>query len=341
MDEACARTRLVGRRTVDAEAVAETVNCMTGIPLAHLRRSDAEWLSRIEKTLCKRVVGQDEAIAAVGRSLRRSAAGLRDFRRPIGSFMFVGPTGVGKTLLAKALAEFLFGTEDAIIQMDMSEYSDKFNASRLIGAPPGYVGYEEGSKLIEHIRHHPYCVVLFDEIEKAHPDIHGLLLQLLEDGHLTDSYGRRADFRNAIIIMTTNVGCDTRFTIGFRRTSIDYDQLKQAALDSLKKQLRPELLNRIDEIVVFKRLSNDDFLRVVDLELARLRNQLADTGVKLVVSAKAKKLIASTAYSQEYGARPIRRAVDRLCGQVAEFLLCNEGCKIIKVVANGNKLAVR
>ncbi len=304
------------RPVITQEDVAYIVAKMTGIPLFKLEESESKKLLRMEEELHKRVVGQDEAIAAVSRAIRRSRAGLKEARRPIGSFIFLGPTGVGKTELARVLAEFLFDDEDALIRVDMSEYMERFSASRLTGAPPGYVGYDEGGQLTEKVRRRPYCVVLFDEIEKAHPDIFNMLLQVLDDGYLTDNYGRKVDFKNAVLIMTSNLGArliDKGISLGFQ-SDIERDVLKKMKDDimtELKKTFNPEFLNRIDETVVFHPLEKKHLLKIVDLLIAEVNKRLTDKGIQLDVTQEVKKWLIKEGYQPTYGARPMRRVIQK------------------------------
>ena len=268
---------------VDEEVIAEVVSKMTGIPLTRMTTEDSLRLMQMEDELHKRVISQDEAIKAIARAVRRSRSGLQDPKRPTGTFVFAGPTGVGKTLLAKALAEFMFGDADALIQIDMSEYMEKHNVSRLIGAPPGYVGYEEGGQLTEQIRRRPYAVVLLDEIEKAHPEVFNMLLQVMEEGRLTDSFGRNIDFRNTILIMTTNAGAEAiknEAAFGFQKPDQDasYDSMKTRVQDEIEKVFRPEFINRVNDIIVFRHLTDDDMKHVIDLELGKVRKRLEEKG---------------------------------------------------------------
>jgi len=302
---------------VDEEVVAEVVSRMTGVPLQRLESEEMERLLRMEDELHKRVVSQDEAISAVSRSLRRSRSGLKDPRRPMGSFIFIGPTGVGKTLLAKALAEFMFGDEDALIQIDMSEYMEKHNVSRLVGAPPGYVGYEEGGQLTERIRRRPYSVVLLDEIEKAHSDVYNMLLQIMEEGNLTDAFGRKVDFRNTVLIMTSNIGSDiikNQAGLGFRKKTSEatYEQTKEALMKEVERHFRPEFLNRVDDTIMFRQLTRDDLKAIVDIELAKVRGRLQGQGLELVLTDEAKLHIIDQGYDPDFGARPLRRAIEHL-----------------------------
>jgi ATP-dependent Clp protease ATP-binding subunit ClpC len=303
--------------TVTDETIAEVLAASTGIPIVRLTEEESSRLLHMEDELHKRVVGQDEAIKALSQAIRRTRAGLKDPKRPGGSFIFAGPTGVGKTELAKALAEFLFGDDDALIQLDMSEYGEKHTASRLFGAPPGYVGYDEGGQLTEKVRRKPFSVVLFDEIEKAHVDIFNSLLQILEDGRLTDSQGRVVDFKNTVIIMTTNLGTKDiakGVSIGFQAggdLSTDYERMKNKVNEELKQQFRPEFLNRVDDIVVFPQLSQEEIIQIVDLMIARLDTRLVDQGMELELTPKAKTLVAEKGYDPVLGARPLRRTIQR------------------------------
>ncbi|MGE3181157.1 MAG: ATP-dependent Clp protease ATP-binding subunit, partial [Phycisphaerae bacterium] len=299
---------------VDENVVAEVISKMTGIPLTRLEKEEAERLLGIEDELHKRVISQHEAISAIARSVRRSRSGLKDPNRPMGSFIFLGPSGVGKTLLAKTLAEFMFGDADALITMDMSEYMEKHNVSRLIGAPPGYVGYEEGGQLTERVRRRPYSVVLLDEIEKAHPDVFNMLLQIMEEGRLTDSFGRHVDFRNTILIMTSNVGADrimSQDPFGFMKRDeiVSYDKMKEMLQGELELAFRPEFINRLDEIVVFHKLVKKDLSLIVDLELAKLQNRLTEHGLTLQLSPAARELLIDQGTDEKFGARPLRRTI--------------------------------
>jgi len=298
------------------EDMAYVVSRMTGIPLSKIEEAESHRLLNMEAELHKRVVGQEEAIAVVTRAIRRSRAGLKDPRRPVGTFIFLGPTGVGKTELARALAEFLFGNENSLIRVDMSEYMERFNVSRLTGAPPGYIGYDEGGQLTEQVRRKPYSVVLLDEIEKAHPDISHVLLQVMDDGHLTDSYGRKVDFKNVVLIMTSNLSARTiekNTSIGFQREgdSMAFNKMKENVMNELKRTFNPEFLNRIDEAVMFHPLTLDHIKQIVDILLLRLNQQMAERGITLEIDDDAKGWLAQQGYDPAYGARPLRRAIQR------------------------------
>jgi ATP-dependent Clp protease ATP-binding subunit ClpC len=310
--------RSKSKTTVTAEDVAHVVSKWTGIPLQQLEEAESERLLRMEAELGKRVVGQEEAITAVSRAIRRSRAGVKNPNRPVGSFIFLGPTGVGKTELAKALAEFLFGTEDALIRVDMSEYMERFSTSRLIGAPPGYIGYDDSGQLTEKVRRRPFSIVLLDEIEKAHPEVFNLLLQILEDGRLTDSYGRMVDFRNVILIMTSNLGT-RQFTLhtnlGFAKEGNEthsYEKMRETVLNELKRAFNPELLNRIDEVTVFHPLTIEHMRQIVELMLQRLQDQLKEKQMSLRVDDEVKQFLIQQGFDPNYGARPLRRAIQRL-----------------------------
>ncbi|MDX1964271.1 MAG: ATP-dependent Clp protease ATP-binding subunit [Pirellulales bacterium] len=305
-----------GEGVVDEEVIAEVVSKITGIPLTRMSTEDSIRLMKMEEDLHKKVISQHEAITSISKAVRRSRSGLKDPKRPTGCFIFAGPTGVGKTLLAKALAEFMFGDADALISIDMSEYMEKHNVSRLIGAPPGYVGFEEGGQLTEKIRRRPYAVVLLDEIEKAHPDVFNMLLQVMEEGRLTDSFGRNIDFRNVILIMTTNAGAEAiknESAFGFQTSKeqdASYDGMKTRVKDEIGKMFRPEFLNRVDDIIVFRHLTVEDLKSVIDIELAKVRERLGEKGLKLVLSDEAKKLIIKRGTDTDFGARPLRRAIE-------------------------------
>ena len=315
---------------VDEEVVAEVVSKMTGIPLTRMSTEDQARLMGMEGELHKRVIGQEAAIKSVSKAVRRSRSGLKDPKRPIGSFVFAGPTGVGKTLLAKALAQFMFGDADALIQVDMSEYMEKHNVSRLIGAPPGYVGFEEGGQLTEKIRRRPYAVVLLDEIEKAHPDVFNMLLQVMEEGRLTDSFGRNVDFRNTILIMTTNAGAEAiknEAAFGFQKPDDDasYDGMKGRVNERIERVFRPEFLNRLDDVIVFHHLTVEDLKQVIDIELAKVRERLTERGLKLELTEEAKKFLIKKGSDTDFGARPLRRALENFIEDpVSEELLKGE-----------------
>ncbi|MFM7116290.1 MAG: ATP-dependent Clp protease ATP-binding subunit, partial [Planctomycetota bacterium] len=301
---------------VDAEVIAEVISKMTGIPLTRLSTEDSLRLIKMEDELHKKVISQDAAIKAIAKAVRRSRSGLKDPKRPIGSFMFAGPTGVGKTLLAKALAEFMFGDADALVTIDMSEYMEKHNLSRLIGAPPGYVGYEEGGQLTEKIRRRPYAVVLLDEIEKAHPDIYNMLLQVMEEGRLTDSFGRNVDFRNVILIMTTNVGAhsiknESQFGLPGAGEDASFESMKSRVFDEIQRAFRPEFLNRLsEEPIIFRHLERKDLKQVIDLELSKIRERLMERGYELELTNDAKEFLIKKGTNLDYGARPLRRALE-------------------------------
>ena len=331
---------------VTADDMMHIISKVTGVPLQRMEQAETEKLLKMEEELKAKVIGQDEAVIAVSKALRRSRADLKDPRRPIGSFIFLGPTGVGKTFLAQKLAEFMFGDRDALIQIDMSEYMEKFTASRLIGSPPGYVGYEEGGQLSEAVRRRPYAVVLFDEIEKAHPDVMHLLLQILEEGKITDSLGRKIDFRNTIIIMTSNVGAELlkkQTTLGFGapREGHDYESMREKILDETKRVFKPEFLNRLDEITVFHSLEKSHLLRIVDLEVEKVKARLKEKEVEIVLDSGAHEFVIEKGYDPNYGARPMRRAVERyLEDPLAEEILrgnVKAGAKV-QVTAKDGKL---
>jgi len=312
---------------VDEDVIAEVVSKMTGIPLTRLSTEDSLKLMQMEEELHRRVISQEAAISAVAKAVRRSRSGLKDPKRPTGCFVFAGPTGVGKTLLAKALAEFMFGDADALIHIDMSEYMEKHNVSRLIGAPPGYVGYEEGGQLTEKIRRRPYAVVLLDEIEKAHPDVFNMLLQVMEEGRLTDSFGRNVDFRNVILIMTTNAGAEAiknESAFGFQAPDNDssYESMKLRVSEQIERVFRPEFLNRLDDTIIFRHLTLSDLNEVVDLELAKVRERLSDRGLQLELTDDAKQFLITQGSNLDFGARPLRRAIEnRVEDPLSEELL--------------------
>ena len=317
------------RVTVNEGHIAEVVAMMTGVPTQRIAQSEGFRLLGMTEELKKQVIGQDEAIDKIARSIRRNRAGLRDPKRPIGSFMFLGPTGVGKTLLAKKLAEFLFNSADALIRVDMSEYMEKFNVSRLVGAPPGYVGYEEGGQLTEKVRRHPYSVVLLDEIEKAHPDVFNMLLQVLDEGNLTDGLGRKVDFKNTIVIMTSNIGTrelkDFGAGVGFNTTELTKERSDAVIRKALNRQFSPEFLNRVDDIVTFGALNHDCILKIVDIELAGFYKRVEENGLALEITDAAKNLVADRGFDIQYGARPLKRAIQsEIEDPLSEMLLREE-----------------
>ncbi len=302
--------------TIGVTEITEVVGKLSGVPVRQMEEGESARLLRMEDEIEKTVIGQNNAVKAISKALRRSRADLKDPRRPIGSFIFLGPTGVGKTLLAKALAEFMFGNSDSLIQVDMSEYMEKFNVSRMVGSPPGYIGHGEGGELTERVRRHPYSVVLFDEIEKAHPDVMHMLLQILEEGKLTDSLGRRIDFRNTIIIMTSNIGAEQivkggGLGFGANDKNVSFDKTRDRLLEMAKKRFKPEFINRVDDVIVFHRLEKEDLMRIVDLELNKVRERLLLQGLKLNVNDKVIEFLIEKGYEPEYGARPLRRAIER------------------------------
>jgi ATP-dependent Clp protease ATP-binding subunit ClpC len=306
---------------VDEEVIAEVVSKMTGVPLTRLEKEEATRLLELENELHKRVVSQDEAIKAISKTIRRARSGLKDPHRPMGSFLFLGPSGVGKTLLSKALAEFMFGDEDALVQIDMSEYMEKHNVSRLIGAPPGYVGYEEGGQLTERIRRRPYSVVLLDEIEKAHPDVYNMLLQIMEEGRLTDSFGRHVDFRNVVLIMTSNIGSELikgggpqfglRPTAKGQAEERNYQQIKETVMKELERYMRPEFIGRLDDVIVFRPLSRTNLESIVEFELRKVTRRLVEHGLKIEISTEAKDFLIEKGTNADFGARPLRRAIEQ------------------------------
>ncbi len=332
--------------TVTEEDISCVVSMWTGIPLYRLEQKEQERLLKMENELRKRIVGQDEALRVISQAIRRGRAGLKDFRRPIGSFIFLGPTGVGKTALARALADFLFDDESALVRVDMSEYMEKFSVSRLIGAPPGYVGYDEGGQLTEKVRRRPYSVVLLDEIEKAHPDVFNILLQILEDGLLTDSFGRKVNFKNTVLIMTSNIG--TReikggVSLGFQPSSEEatYEKMKERLLQEVKRIFNPEFLNRVDDVVVFRSLGRNEMAQIVDILIGELSNRLMERRIEIKLTPEAKELLIEEGFDPAYGARPLRRSIQRLIEDpLSEELLkgrFSEGM-VISIVREGQKL---
>ncbi|MBK8823914.1 MAG: ATP-dependent Clp protease ATP-binding subunit [Anaerolineales bacterium] len=306
---------------VTAEDIAEVVSMWTGVPLMQLAEAESQRLLKMEDELRKDIIGQEDAIVAISRAVRRARAGLKDPKRPIGSFMFLGPTGVGKTQLTKTLAKFMFGSEDAAIQLDMSEFMERHTAARLVGAPPGYVGYEDAGQLTEALRRRPYSIIVFDEIEKAHPEVHNMLLQIMEEGHLSDAKGRKVDFRNAIIVMTSNIGADmikNQTSLGFAmkrdeatEEKLSYDDMRKKLNESLKRAFRPEFINRMDSVVIFRSLNKEDIQKIVSLELDKVSERLKDHELVLTASEEALSLLAAQGYDAEFGARPLRRVIQQ------------------------------
>lgn len=353
--------RLGWRQTVEEEGlqvtaddIAEIVSMWTGVPVGRLTGGETERLLQMEAALHQRIVGQDEAISTIAKAVRRARAGLKDPHRPIGSFIFLGPTGVGKTELAKVLAEFMFGSEEALLQLDMSEFMERHTVSRLVGAPPGYVGYEEAGQLTEAIRRRPYSVVCFDEVEKAHPEAFNMLLQIMEDGHLSDAKGRQVDFRNTIIIMTSNVGATllTRETaMGFnvprdeaKAAEDSYKRMKEKLLEELKRTFRPEFLNRVDAVIVFRALTRDQIKQIVGMNIADVEKRLADQGIRLELTEEARDLLADQGYDPQFGARPLRRTIQRLVEDpLCEGLLAGEFMRgdTISIVREGDEIILR
>jgi ATP-dependent Clp protease ATP-binding subunit ClpB len=312
----------MGDEAVTPEAIAAVVSRWTGIPVDKMLEGEREKLLQMEQALRSRVVGQDEAIAAVSQAVRRARAGLQDPNRPMGSFLFLGPTGVGKTELTKALAEFLFDDERAMVRIDMSEFMERHSVARLIGAPPGYIGYEEGGSLTEAVRRRPYQVILFDEIEKAHPDVFNVLLQVLDDGRLTDGQGHTVDFRNTLIVLTSNLGSEYLANLPEGQT---VDAVRGQVMEAVRAAFRPEFLNRLDEILLFRRLSREDMVGIVDIQLAQLQKLLDERKITLEIDAEAKKWLAETGYDPVYGARPLKRMIQReLQNPLAEKILAGE-----------------
>src|SRR5712692_8836132 len=328
LEEEWRKEEQVEQPQIGEDEIADIVSMWTGIPVFKLTEAESQKLIRMEDELHKRVIGQDAAIIAVSKAIRRARAGIKDPKRPTGSFIFLGPSGVGKTELARTLAEFLFGDEDAMIQVDMSEYMEKHSVSRLVGSPPGYIGYDEGGQLTEAVRRKPYSVLLLDEIEKAHPDVFNILLQILEEGKLTDAQGRRVDFSNTIIVMTSNIGAgqiSKNQSLGFTMgddTGMTYEDMKNKVMGELKKVFRPELLNRIDEVIVFHKLTKEEILTIVDIQMKRVKEQMAIHDVAIELTDDAKELLVDKGYDPAMGARPLRRAIQRVIEDpLADFVL--------------------
>ena len=339
--------------TLKEEDIANVISSWTGIPVTKVSESENEKLKNLEENLHKRVIGQDEAVSAVAKAIKRSRMGLKDPNKPIGSFLFLGPTGVGKTELSKALAENLFGSEDALIRIDMSEYMEPHSVAKLIGSPPGYVGYDEAGQLTEKVRRKPYSVILFDEIEKAHPDVMNMLLQVLDDGRLTDSQGRTVNFKNTVIIMTSNVGAKLitdKKTLGFTESKSgddkeseekEYKDIKKEVMAELKKEFKPEFLNRIDEIIVFHKLEDSQIRKIVDILINNVGKLLKEQGIKLTVDEKAKDLVAKKGTDKTYGARPLKRAIQTMIeDKIAEAMLDGKIKKEAKVTAKDDEIVV-
>ena len=339
---------------VSAEDIAEDVSMWTGVPLMQLAEEESQRLLKMEDELHKAIIGQEDAIVAISRAVRRARAGLKDPKRPIGSFMFLGPTGVGKTELTKALAKFMFGSEEAAIQLDMSEFMERHTASRLVGAPPGYVGYEDAGQLTEALRRRPYSIVVFDEVEKAHPEVHNMLLQIMEEGHLSDAKGRKVDFRNAIIVMTSNIGADMikkQTGLGFQlkrdeaaEEKVSYDEMRKRLNDSLKRAFRPEFLNRLDATVIFRSLNKEDIQQIVSLELDKVAERLVEHNLKLTATPEALSLLADLGFDAEFGARPLRRVIQqKVEDPLSDKLLAGEfsdGAAILVNVSEDGEIAL-
>jgi ATP-dependent Clp protease ATP-binding subunit ClpC len=317
---------------VSANDIAEVVAMWTGVPVMQIAQEESERLLHMEEELESQIIGQDEAISAISRAVRRARAGLKDPRRPIGSFIFLGPTGVGKTELTKTLAKFMFGSEDAAIQLDMSEFMERHTSSRLVGAPPGYVGYDDAGQLTEALRRRPYSIVVFDEIEKAHPEVHNMLLQIMEEGHLSDARGHKVDFRNAIIVMTSNVGADLikkQSSLGFAlkrdevtEERVSYEEMRKKLTETLKRAFRPEFINRVDSVIVFRSLNREDIQKIVNLELDKVAERLKEHNIRLSASPAALSALATEGYDPEMGARPLRRVIQqKVEDQLSDSLL--------------------
>jgi ATP-dependent Clp protease ATP-binding subunit ClpC len=344
----------VNSPTVTAQDIAEVISMWTGVPVMQIAEKESQRLLHMEEDLSTHIIGQEEAIQAISKAVRRARAGLKDPRRPIGSFMFLGPTGVGKTELTKALARFMFGSEEALIQLDMSEFMERHSVSRLVGAPPGYVGYEEAGQLTEALRRRPYSIVVFDEVEKAHPEAHNMLLQIMEEGHLSDARGHKVDFRNAIIVMTSNIGADMikrQATLGFALKHDDvleerlaYDEMRKKLMDSLRRVFRPEFVNRLDSVIVFRSLSKDDIKQIVDLELRKVAERMQEHSIHLTATPAALEKLAELGYDPEMGARPLRRVIQqKVEDRLSDSLLSNEfeDCTDILVDLDGEEIVLR
>jgi ATP-dependent Clp protease ATP-binding subunit ClpC len=335
---------------VDSEQIAQIVAEWTGIPVVQLTEEESSRLLRMEEEIHKRMVDQEEAVNAVARSIRRARSGLKDPKRPIGSFLFLGPTGVGKTELARSLAEFLFGGEDAMVRFDMSEYMERHEVAKLIGAPPGYVGYEEGGKLTEALRRRPYSVVLFDEIEKAHPDVFNILLQILEDGRLTDGQGHTVDFRNSVVIMTSNVGAQDLMksrSLGFTAVDgadVDLEKMKSSIMEAVRKTFRPEFINRVDDIIIFKPLGKEELLKILDIMLDEVSKRLEEQGITIDVPAETRQKLLIKGYDPKFGARPLRRTLQKTIEDpLADLLLEGkvERNSVIRVTVEGDNFSFK
>jgi ATP-dependent Clp protease ATP-binding subunit ClpC len=320
---------------VSADDIAEVVSMWTGVPVMQIAQEESQRLLQMEEEMGKHIVGQEEAIRAISKAVRRARAGLKDPRRPIGSFIFLGPTGVGKTELTKAMAKFLFGSEEALVQLDMSEFMERHTVSRLVGAPPGYVGYEDAGQLTEALRRRPYSIVVFDEVEKAHPEAHNMLLQIMEEGHLSDARGHKVDFRNAIIVMTSNVGAEMikrQTSMGFAlkkdeqtEERLAYEEMRKKLLDSLKRVFRPEFINRLDSVIVFRSLNKDDIKQIVELELNKVAQRLVEHDLTLDPTPAALEMLAELGFDPEMGARPLRRVIQqKVEDRLSDALLSGE-----------------
>ncbi len=342
------KTGVKNHMSINKEDIADVVSRWTGVPVTQMTKAQSERLLNLENELHKRIIGQDEAVSAVSRALRRASAGMQSPKRPLGSFIFLGPTGVGKTELCRALGEAMFGDEDAVIRLDMSEYMEKHTVSRMVGSPPGYVGYDEGGQLTEAVRRKPYSVVLFDEVEKAHPDVFNMLLQILEDGRLTDNMGKTTNFRNTIIVLTSNLGAQAIFNsraVGFGKDANalpDYETMRNHVLEETKKQFRPEFINRLDEIIVFHALSKDETKEIAKIMLSQVDERLALHGITIAYDEKVLDFLAEEGYDPKLGARPMRRAIQRLLEDpLSDYILAGGTAKNIEALMNGNKIAFK